>query len=100
LGLNYILGGVLGLAAVPWGVSALYGYGRVGEQEKLDAPTPIAREDDPAVPPRIAAPGLTLTCEQRRDAILAAAQAAARDEMHAVTVHDLPECGAGNAANH
>ena len=100
LGLNYVVSGMFGLAAVPWASSALYGYVRVHEQEKYDTPAPIARQDDPDAAPPIAPPGLTLTCEQRRDAILAAAQAAASDEMHAVTVRDLPQCDAGNAANH
>jgi hypothetical protein len=92
LGVNDLLGGLLAVAAVPWALSALYGYANVSEQENNDALVPIPGQGVSAVATPMAPPGMTLTCEQRRDAILAAARAEARDEMHAVTLRDLPQC--------
>jgi hypothetical protein len=91
LGLNNFVGALLLVEALRWALSALYGYTQVSAQEKNDALAWMAGRA-PTVAAPMAPPGITRTCEQRRDAILAAASAAARDEMQAVTVRDLPLC--------
>jgi len=90
LGLNYLAAGALVAAAIPFAISAAYGYSQLATQRSLDheQPAPLPHAD-------LAPPGLVLparSCEQRRDAILAEARLAVDASGHAVAVRDLPEC--------
>lgn len=82
---NTIITAPLAIIAVPFGLSALYGYGRLNEVEKPAPPAPLAQQ-------QITPPGMTLTCQQRRDAQLALAKQAAEEQGQAITVRDLPDC--------
>jgi hypothetical protein len=75
----------LGVLALPFALSALYGYARLSDEQKAAPPAPLAQQ-------QITAPGMTLTCQQRRDAQLALARRAAEEQGQAIRVRDLPDC--------
>jgi hypothetical protein len=96
-GMNYIAAGALVAASLPFGASAVFGYHRLYEHEQdavalvplMGQPPPLTRttSDEPLSPP-----GLALTCEQGRDALLAQARLAAQQDDRAVVVRNLPQC--------
>ncbi|HTR51336.1 MAG TPA: hypothetical protein VMJ10_11560 [Kofleriaceae bacterium] len=78
----------LGLLAVPFVVSAIYGYSiyNVGEH---DAPAPAAVA---ANPPPLAPPSATPTCEEVRAAQMEVVRHAVVDEGRTVRVSGIVEC--------